>query len=49
MITKILTAIAILLIIDVFAFLVWITSGQLPADIFYLGSITAHVLQVLIF
>lgn len=40
--------IAFLLIADVFGFLAWVLSGQMPADNFYLGTITAHALRFII-
>ena len=44
-INYILQTIAIILVIDVLGFLFWIASGQLPADNFYIGSITSHILS----
>jgi len=41
----ILSVIFIILAIDFLGFMAWIISGQYPADSFYLGSITAHILQ----
>lgn len=38
-----------ILIIDMLGFVVWIISGQLPVDSFYIGTITAHILQAIIF
>lgn len=38
-----------LLVIDFVAFWVWGLSGQFPADNFYLGSITRHILQAIIY
>ncbi len=40
--------IAFLLIADVFGFLAWVYSGQMPADNFYLGTITAHALRFIL-
>ena len=42
--TKIIEGVLIFaLAADVFGFMVWVLSGQVPADNFYLGTITAHV------
>jgi len=38
----------LILLIDVFCFLLWIGSGQVPADNFYMGTLTAHMLQFII-
>lgn len=37
-----------ILTIDAFGFVAWIASGQTPADNFYIGSITAHILRALL-
>lgn len=42
-------AVAVIAAVDVFGFMAWAASGQTPADSFYIGSITAHVLRALIF
>lgn len=44
----ILTIAAIVLVIDFLGFTAWVASGQHPVDNFYIGSITAHVLQAII-
>ena len=36
------------LAIDVFCFMAWVASGQVPMDNFYLGSITAHLIKLFI-
>ena len=36
-----------ILTIDAFGFMVWILSGQTPADSFYIGTLTAHALRAL--
>lgn len=41
------TAAAILLI-DAAGFALWILSGQYPADNFYIGTITAHILRAIL-
>ena len=35
--------------LDVFGFMAWIVSGQVPVDGFYIGAITANVLRALLF
>lgn len=40
--------IAVVLIVDAFGFLAWVLSGQHPLDNFYIGTITAHVLRLII-
>lgn len=40
--------IAAVLVIDVFGFLCWVSSGQRPVDSFYVGTITTHALQAVI-
>ena len=42
-------AVAIIATVDVFGFIAWAASSQVPADSFYIGSITAHVLRALFF
>lgn len=42
------TACAILAV-DFFGFAAWILSGQMPTDNFYIGTITAHILRVILF
>lgn len=37
-----------ILAIDFFGFAAWIISGQMPADNFYIGTITAHVLRAIL-
>lgn len=37
------------LVLDAFGFMAWVLSGQLPADDFYIGTITAHVLRAIIY
>lgn len=36
-----------LLALDFFGFAAWVLSGQTPADGFYIGTITAHLLKAL--
>ena len=36
------------LMIDALGFVGWVLSGQTPVDSFYIGAITANVLQVII-
>ena len=38
-----------LLVVDVIGFVAWIASGQAPADQFYIGTITAHIVRLLLF
>lgn len=38
-----------ILAVDFFGFVAWIASGQIPADNFYIGTITAHILRALLF
>ena len=40
--------IAAVLIADAAGFFIWILSGQFPADGYYIGTITAHVLRSII-
>ena len=40
--------VAAILLIDMFGFLLWIMSGQYPADNFYIGTITAHILRAIL-
>lgn len=40
--------IAAILLLDVFGFLCWASSGQRPVDNFYVGTITTHALQAVI-
>lgn len=40
--------IAAILLLDVFGFLAWASSGQRPVDNFYIGTITTHALQTII-
>ena len=42
------SVIALVLIVDAFGFLAWVFSGQHPLDNFYIGTITAHALQIFI-
>lgn len=45
----ILSGIAIILALDFLGFVAWILSGQSPAgDMYYLGSITAHILKAIL-
>ena len=34
--------------VDVLGFMLWALSGQHPADAFYIGTITAHILRAII-
>ena len=34
--------------VDILGFIAWIVSGQVPADGFYIGAITANILKVLL-
>lgn len=36
------------LAVDVFGFMLWSTSGQIPEDGFYAGAITTNVLRTII-
>lgn len=40
--------IATILVIDMISFGAWVVSGQHPVDNFYFGTITAHVLQLIL-
>ena len=37
-----------ILFLDMCGFMLWIASGQIPADEFYWGSITAHIAMLII-
>lgn len=39
--------IAVILVIDITGLLAWKISGQTPIDNIYLGSITAHLIEVI--
>lgn len=39
---------AVILMADAFGFLLWVLSGQYPADNFYIGTITAHILRAIL-
>lgn len=41
-------ALAFILALDFFAFLLWIMSGQHPVDGFYAGAITANIIKALL-
>ena len=41
-------AVAVVIAIDMLGFVAWIASGQYPLDGFYLGAVTAKVLELLI-
>lgn len=43
-----LTTAGIILLIDFVCFWIWIASGQIPQDCFYLGTITAHLIGLFI-
>lgn len=46
---KILGIIAIaVVLIDVLGFMAWVWSGQIPADGFYIGAITANIIKAII-
>ena len=46
---KVLTYVfAFIAVLDILGFALWATSGQLPQDSFYLGSMTATVLEAVI-
>lgn len=48
-ITKTIAGVAVaIMLIDFMGFTAWVASGQHPVDNFYIGSITAHVLQAII-
>ena len=36
----------IILLIDFVCFWIWIASGQVPQDSFYLGTITEHIIRL---
>lgn len=44
----IITLVSIYMTLDVFAFFMWIASGQHPVDGFYLGAVTAKVVLSII-
>lgn len=46
MIHKTLGAVAIVGAVDVFGFLAWVASGQVPVDGWYIGALTANVLRL---
>lgn len=37
-----------ILLIDVMGFIAWVSSGQVPVDNFYFGTITKHVIGLFI-
>lgn len=37
-----------ILAVDAIGFFAWVASGQYPADGFYIGTITAHILKLFI-
>ena len=39
-------AIVFILAIDIIGFLLWYVSGQVPSDGFYIGTITAHIINL---
>jgi hypothetical protein len=39
---------AAIMAVDVLGFMAWILSGQYPADNFYIGTITAHILRAIL-
>lgn len=39
---------AALLALDFFAFAAWILSGQIPADSYYFGAITANIIKAIL-
>jgi hypothetical protein len=43
----VLYGIAIYLAMDLFSFIVWVLSEQVPAEGFYLGKVTADILSIL--
>ena len=38
----------VVLFADMFGFALWAMSGQYPADNFYIGTITAHILRAIL-
>lgn len=46
---NIITIILAILVIDFIGFMLWVASGQMPADSFYIGGLTAKLLQVIIY
>ena len=47
MIKNISLVVGALLIADIIGFMLWILSGQTPVDNFYLGKITAIIIDIL--
>lgn len=45
-IRTILQVIAIVIVIDIIGFMMWYSSGQRPADDFYIGSLTTHTINL---
>jgi len=41
-----LTVALVVFLIDFVCFLIWIASGQVPQDSFYLGTITEHIIRL---
>lgn len=41
----IITIIVVYILIDIFMFMAWVSSNQKPADNFYIGSLTAHIIK----
>lgn len=38
----------VIVAVDLIGFILWMQSGQVPQDNFYVGSITYHVLSIMI-
>lgn len=43
------TIIVVLMIVDFIGMILWAMSGQFPADSFYVGSISTHIIQAIFF
>ena len=39
---------AVIIAVDIFGFMAWVLSGQIPADNFYVGAITANILRAIL-
>jgi len=40
--------IGVVVFVDMCGFMLWIASGQVPVDNFYLGSITTHIAKIIL-
>lgn len=40
--------IAMVMLLDVMGFMAWLVSGQIPTDNIYIGTITAHIIKIIL-